>query len=161
MRLLAIAIFAFFLVPVAGAQLYACPKAGGGSTLTSTPTSEDCQLQQSIKRGAERLKAQSVQPKQAPKLVPTQTKKKPAAKKSSKKYPVVSTATQKVRDKKRMEILLYELEKEEQQQQATREHMESINIEIPKQAELLPHFEEKLAIHSQNIIAIKQELARL
>ena len=150
MRMLFIALCAAVAAPAAVAQLYICDNDGRRS-YTSNPSGENCRLQKSYERGNQQ---------------PITAAPRPAATLNSKKvtpssYPTVSATTQKIRDKKRGEILRYELERETKRRQLATQQIEEVKTRSPQDTYLISHLEDQLHIHTQNIIAIKQELSRL
>lgn len=157
---------AVFLSLPAGAEaseaFYSCKIDGKLSFLSESQLSQ-------LPRGSRqhcRLQRSTVRPKpQAQQRLPlvekAQVRNKPAAAKKPARYPVVSAGTQKVRDQKRRQILLYELDKEQRSLKTTGEQLAGIKQTAPENEALLSHLENQQHIHQQNITAIKQELARL
>ena len=159
---------AIALCAPAAAQLYACTE-NGKTSYISDPTGRDCELQKSYEpsaTGAGAGTAPAAAPKSTPSPAPAQAQgKKPPAAAPVKRQdmPVVSAATQKVRDEKREDILQQELHNESELFRSLDSALEAEKAKAQHQqnAQRIASLTERRRIRAQNIIAIKQELARL
>lgn len=149
MRLLAI-VFSLLLAFPAAAQLYVC-KTDGRMSFTSQPIGDNCRLQKSSER-TNQAAAPAAPAAAAP----------PPAKPPKGKYPVVSAATQKIRDQKRADILFFELRQEEKRREITYAQIKEANqADDGSNDYLLNYLDKQLHIQNQNITAIQQEISRL
>ncbi len=153
------------------AEIYSCKNSDGTrSYTTNPPTNDKCEersyFKNSAQEAAENRQKQANKPAAvkviATPVIPTPTK--PARKINKDKLidsnlnVIVDRSEQKKRDKKRSDVLLFELKSEiKNKNYFTKEILET----DPKSERLLDHLEKNLHIHNQNIISIKQELARM
>lgn len=156
MRLIFITLAAALSAP-ATAQLYDCSEGSGKLSYTSKPTGEHCVLVKSYEPAAP---AAATPP--TPTAPPRQANTPPAAKPiPPRERPVVSAATQKERDKKRAEILQYELERETAIYVRVRDALLAEQEKPQQDTQYIALLTQWRRIRAQNIKAIRQELARL
>lgn len=150
----------------AEAQLYVCPKPGGGGVrFASVPDGDGCRLQKSFERvnqPARSADARVVEDGDSGNLGAS-GETAVAARAAAVPVEVVSAAVQRLRDKKRGRILLHEYRRERQRQRLAQTQLEELQGEggDEENAALVAHLQKQVRIHSQNVAAIEQELARL
>ncbi len=129
--------------PHASAQLYSCKSADGRNSYVSDP--ESCVNSRAVLQGQKKSKKSS-------------KSKASSSNKSPGRLPRVSTKKQSALDKKRAQVLMYEYKSEVN---AYRRLAEAITETAPNEERLVDILEKERDEHRRNIIAIRQELARL
>lgn len=151
----AVILLLMFSLAPASAQLYLC-KDGDQTRYISAPTADgNCRLQPSYEKNA-KPQLQPIQP--APVKPSTAGKPKLIGVPKTTTRPFVSDLTQKQRDDKRGEILLYERAQELQRKDIWLKQLSTTAADDTRRLTLL---QEQIRIHELNIVAIEQELARL
>lgn len=157
MRCLPFIAVLLLLQPVAAGQFYACVKPGGGVSYVSDPNAAGCKPVRSYEESSN-LKIVPVQPSPPVVTPPPRASSGGQATARRRNYPTVLPQEQRQRDQARGEILRHELAQEMRLKKIVGEQIAlSGDGDEQKQA----YLQEQLRIHTQNITAIEQELARL
>ena len=163
MRLFFIAIALVCTAP-ALAQLHSC-EVDGKTIYVTDPSGKNCRNREAAPRGGEARTAPAPVPAPAPSSKPKPIKIDiPSAHDGSRaggKKPVVSSGTQKLRDRKRGQVLQHELEKEEARYNYLMALMVTEQNKQTVDKRRIARLKERIHIRQQNIKAIRQELARL
>lgn len=159
---IAFALSAAFAAP-ALAQLYSCTNADGDIAYSSVPVGKNCQLLKSYEKDAATETVVPAVVPAKPQTPPKKNKKQPAAVRiqSAPANKFVAPATQRQRDDKRLEILLYELRREKRIIGQIDGLIAATNSSDETDEKRRANLRRKRDIHILNIKAIRQELARL